>query len=79
LIRHALAAVLLALFVGTPAPAADAWWHDAWPCRVRIEAAAGEGDVARTTVNLAGRTTPDGRDLRHLRARGPDRLRSGDP
>jgi tetratricopeptide (TPR) repeat protein len=40
------------------------WWNEDWPYRVRIECDPGEGDVAWVRVVLAGRTTPDGRDLR---------------
>lgn len=50
------------------------WWDADWPYRVRVECAAGEGDVAAVRVMLAGHTTKDGRDLRLVDADG--RLRS---
>ncbi len=46
------------------------WWDADWPYRMKITAPAGEGDVAQVTVALAGRTTPDGRDLRMVTETG---------
>jgi len=72
------AALLLAIILASPAPAQQpvtkpaaqqpatkpAWWNADWPCRARIDCKPGEGDVAHVRVLLAGRTTPDARDLR---------------
>ena len=69
----ALLLVLLSLCYERDAVAAEAtqpWWNAAWPYRTTIGCPGGEGDVAQATVTLAGRTTPDGRDLRLIDAAG---------
>ncbi len=61
----AMALFFVAIALSAAAHAAPPnWWNEDWPYRVRIECDAGEGDVAWVHVVLAGRTTPDGRDLR---------------
>ncbi len=63
--------VLLALCV--PALAQESsptWWNQLWPYRVRIDCPPGAGEAAQVDVTLAGRTTPDGTDLRLVDASG---------
>lgn len=49
------------------------WWNAQWPCRARIVCEPGPGNVAWVRLSLAGRTTPDGRDLRLIDADGRPR------
>ncbi|MCK4341856.1 MAG: PKD domain-containing protein [Phycisphaerae bacterium] len=56
-----------------PALLAAEWWHTDWRYRVRIPCKPGEGDVAFVHIALAGRTTPDGRDLRLVDGNGRPR------
>lgn len=74
-------AVLIAV-VPQVAARTPSWWNTAWPYRVRVECAPGEGDVAWATLMLGGRTTPDGRDIRVMDAGGnlqPFRIAHHDP
>jgi len=67
----AVMSCFIALALSATARAAPPnWWNDEWPYRVRIECDPGEGDVAWVRVALAGRTTPDGRDLRLVDSNG---------
>lgn len=72
-----LAALLILPALAGPVPGARAapqsWWNPAWPYRARIECPAGEGNVAELTVTLAGRSMPDGRDIRLIDASGRPR------
>ena len=62
-----LAGLLLAMATigaAAAAPAADAWWNDAWGYRLKLTCKAGEGDVA-VAARAAGRADAGGRrDLR---------------
>jgi len=75
-VRSACSVLLLALLNNLAVAGQPEWWHDQWPYRVRIECKAGEGDVARVRIPLAGRATPDAHDLRLVDADG--RLRGFD-
>jgi hypothetical protein len=55
--------IFIVALTATSASAAN-WWNPDWPYRCLIRCGAGEGNVAYARVPLAGRTTPDGRDLR---------------
>lgn len=59
-----IGAAIVCIAACGPVAQAVEWWDQDWPYRMKIEAAAGAGDVAEVTVMLAGRTSEDGRDLR---------------